>query len=326
MITTELYNGQGLGNQLFCYVMTRVIALDKNLAFGIMHPEKFKGTSLMQLDFGKPVIGGSAPFEGAPPSVLPNTIEHYYCEKGVFHPSGADIRSYDEAVNHITDNTKIDGLFQGEHYFKHRKKEIREWLTIQAVPADPDCCIINFRGGEYVGLQELFLPLQYWNNAIKHMREHNPAMKFRVVTDDVKAARTFFPDFEISHSIKDDYTALQNASYLILSNSSFAFFPAWLNENPTLVIAPKYWARHNVSDGYWSCEYNIVEGWMYQDRLGNLQTYEACLQDLQSYHSGELFDISPPTLPPLSFRKMIGKLLPASIKSILKKFIYENGR
>ena len=35
MIVTELYNGQGLGNQLFSYVMTRVLALDKGYDFGI---------------------------------------------------------------------------------------------------------------------------------------------------------------------------------------------------------------------------------------------------------------------------------------------------
>ncbi|GAH68596.1 unnamed protein product, partial [marine sediment metagenome] len=58
MIVTELYNGQGLGNQLWSYVVTRVIALDRGFDFGIMNPEKFKGKDFMSLDFGKEVIGG----------------------------------------------------------------------------------------------------------------------------------------------------------------------------------------------------------------------------------------------------------------------------
>lgn len=29
MIVTEIYNGQGLGNQLACYVTTRVVVKDK---------------------------------------------------------------------------------------------------------------------------------------------------------------------------------------------------------------------------------------------------------------------------------------------------------
>lgn len=58
MLVTELYKGQGLGNQLACYVTTRVIALDRGFEFGVMHPERFKGADFMSLDFGGPVIGG----------------------------------------------------------------------------------------------------------------------------------------------------------------------------------------------------------------------------------------------------------------------------
>ena len=43
MIITELYDGQGLGNQLWCYVTTRVIAKKNGYDFGIQSPEKFKG-------------------------------------------------------------------------------------------------------------------------------------------------------------------------------------------------------------------------------------------------------------------------------------------
>ena len=59
MIVTELYNGQGLGNQLWSYVVTRTLALDRSLDFGIMSPEKFKGKAFLDIDFGKEVKGGS---------------------------------------------------------------------------------------------------------------------------------------------------------------------------------------------------------------------------------------------------------------------------
>lgn len=58
MIVTELYDGQGLGNQLWSYVVTRVLALDRGFEFGIINPEKFKGSSFLSLDFGKQVLGG----------------------------------------------------------------------------------------------------------------------------------------------------------------------------------------------------------------------------------------------------------------------------
>ena len=58
MLVTEFYKGQGLGNQLACYMTARVIALDRGFELGVMHPERFKGADFMSLDFGGTVIGG----------------------------------------------------------------------------------------------------------------------------------------------------------------------------------------------------------------------------------------------------------------------------
>ncbi len=288
MLITEIYKGQGLGNQLFCYVTTRVIALDRGYDFGIMHPENFKCLDFMNLDFGRKVIGGKGP-EGGPATKLPHGISHYYNEKGMFHINGSDIRTFDINLTKVPDNTKIDGLMQDEEYISHRKSEIRNWLNIKDVYkteeySKDNICIINFRGGEYVRFEELFLKQKYWDDATNIMRGINPEMKFVVVTDDTKTARKFFPDFEITHkSIGSDYSIINNAHYIILSNSSFAFFPTWLNEKVKKVIAPKYWARHNISDGYWSCGYNIVNGWSYLDKNGIIYDSESCKEEFKKY-------------------------------------------
>lgn len=274
MIVTELWNGQGLGNQLACYVTTRCIALDRGFDFGIHHPERFKGKSFLKnVDFGQQVMGGHAQVEGQPPQLLPFGIYNYYVEKQVRHPNGSDISPYDKDLFNVSDNTKIEGYMQGEDYFKKHKNEIRNWLKVDILDLPPNLCIINFRGGEYRFVPNFFLPKSYWDNAIKNMRQIRPDMIFHVVTDDPHTARQFFSsDIDISHEMAHDYTAIQSAYYLILSNSSFAFFPAWLNENLKFCIAPRYWGRFNISDGYWSMDQNYTEGWHYQDRDGNLGT------------------------------------------------------
>lgn len=289
MITTELYNGQGLGNQLWCYVVTRTIAKDKGYEFGIKSPEKFKGSDFMGLDFGKEVIGGTGP-EGGPPNTLPDGIEYYYREKDARHPRyKCDIRIHDGALINVTDNTKIDGVMQDEQYIIHRKDEIRDWLRVKKECefydyADDDICVINFRGGEYINIKNVFLTKRYWKRAIKNMLKINKHFKFIVITDDVATAKKFFPKFDVFHfGIAQDYIVIKNARYLILSNSSFAWFPAWLNENLKFCIAPKYWARHNISDGFWSCGYNITTRWHYQDRRGKLYNYDKCLKELNQY-------------------------------------------
>ena len=289
MIITEIYNGQGFGNQLACYVTTRVLALDKGYDFGIMNPNKFKGLVFMDLDFGLPVIGGSSPFEGAPPTVLPNGIQHYFRERDIRHPNGSDIRIDDLLLEEIEDNTKLDGVFQSEKRIYHRKEEIKQWLKIKH---EFDCydysneniCVINFRGGEYAGVPQFYLNQTYWNNAINRMLSINPNFEFIVITDDIHSAKGFFPSFQVLHfDIAKDYTIIKNAHYLILSNSSFPYFATLCSETIKYIIAPKYWGRHNISDGYWSCGYNIFKNHNYIDRDNNLFTFEECVIEFEEY-------------------------------------------
>lgn len=270
MLTTRLHNGQGLGNQLACYVTTRCLALDKGFEFGIENPENFKGASFMSLDFGRPVTGGITAVEGHEPLRLPVGIERYYREKTNLHPNGTNISGYDDNLRNLRDNTKIDGLMQGEDYFLHRKEEIREWLRTEPLEMPEDVCIIAFRGGEYKYVRDFFLPKSYWENAMAEMLKRFPFLRFEVVTDDVEEARRFFPGLGITHEIGEDWRKIRNAHYLILSNSSFAILPAFLNENAKRIIAPKFFGRFNVSDGYWCLEQNIMSGWDYLDREGSL--------------------------------------------------------
>ena len=284
-----MYNGQGLGNQLCCYITSRVIALDKGYAFGLMSPEKFKGNDFLSIEYGAEVIGGYGT-EGGPPEKLPEGIFHYYKERKITHPVyGSDISSFDTNLVNIPDCTKIDGIMQDEQYYVHRKSEIRQWLKVRSSfecydYSDNNVCVINFRGGDYVDMRNVFLPAKYWEDAIRHMKSINKDISFVVITDDVKVARKFFPKYEVFHfSIARDYVIIKNAKYLILSNSSFAIFPAWLNDDVNCCIAPKYWWAHKINKGYWACSYNIIAGWLYLDCEGKLHDYDSCLAEQKEY-------------------------------------------
>jgi hypothetical protein len=291
MLVTEFYDGQGLGNQLWCYAVLRVVALDRGFQFGIAQPSKFKGQDLFQLDMGKDVIGGSGP-EGGPPIRLPDQINFYYSEGQRFDlESGVDIRNFDELVQQLPDGCKLDGVLQDERYIRHRRTEINTWFSYKSDEllsdyANANTCVINFRGGDYKLNPKVFLRRRYWKDAISHMRAIRADMNFRVITDDVKTAKLFFPRFDVRHyGIAGDYQAINTAPYLILSNSSFGFFPAWLNKNLKVCIAPKYWWAHNISQGLWGCAYNIVSGWMYLDRKGNLSTSAESTRELDRHVS-----------------------------------------
>ena len=289
MIATEILKGQGLGNQLFCYITTRCIALDRNLSFGIkdtgwIGDKRYNqnGIYWMNLDMGKSV-----------PENLPvyNEIDIRYKTNTCHHDivNGCDIRSYDIGLSNVFDNTLIFGIMQDEKYFYHRKSEIKQWLRIKPEYdcfdfSDKDICILNFRGGEYVGYNELYLEREYWINAMENMKKYNPNLEFVVITDDVKSANLMLPELKSYHfDVGKDYAIIKNAHYLILSNSSFGFFPSFTNDNLKVAISPKYWARHNVSDGYWSTEQNLYSDYLWQDKKGNLFTKDECLNELIQY-------------------------------------------
>lgn len=250
MLVTTIYNGSGLGNQLANYVATRCLAKDKGFKFGVMFPERFKGHSFLKLDMGEKVVGGKIPVEGQPPEVLPKGIEHYYHET----TSG-----YDPEFLTLKDNTLIHGNLQGVNYFKHRKDEVREWLKVEPLEMPDDLCVINFRGGEYKWVSDFFLPYRYWQEAMSRMKEVNPNMRFEVHTDDAETAREFFPTLKITQDIEINWRSIRYAKYLILSNSSFAILPAYLNQDVKKVIAPWGFGRFNT--GKWLLEQNYVEEW-----------------------------------------------------------------
>lgn len=237
MLVTPFYHGQGLGNQLHNYVTMRSLAFDKGYDFGVMFPERFKAP-FMNLDMGLRVIGGSIPVEGDEPLVLPRGIKRYYREAMIGNGE------YDPAIFEIEDDTIVHGNLQGEQYFGHNRDEIRRWLKVESAIMPDDVCIINFRGGEYKWVSDFFLLQSYWDNAIDIMRSIDPNMKFEVHTDDPDEARKFFPDFTITRDIEKNWRSIRYAKYLIISNSSFAWLPAWLGD-AHLILAPKFWGRRN---------------------------------------------------------------------------------
>jgi hypothetical protein len=202
---------------------------------------------------------------------------------------GCDIRTFDNDLIQVDDDTHIEGIMQSEDYFYHRKDEIKQWLKIKPefdcydYSAD-DICVINFR--DYKGNDELYLQRQYWVNAILNMLKINPEMRFCIITENPEAAAEMIPELadNVFHfDVGKDYSIIKNAKYLILSNSSFAFFPAWTSDTARMIIAPKYWARHNVSNNFWSCSYNLYRDWFYQDQNGLLWSYDECKRELNSF-------------------------------------------
>ena len=292
MIGTKLHNGQGLGNAIFCYVATRCVAKKQNVEFAVFGKERLSGIAgkgnglyFMDLDFG---------VEG----VSEEDFERVYHEKEerIFLGNskhdckhGCYITGVDEYFMNVEDGTLLHGNMQAEEYLLPYKNDIKEWLKVKPEYdtyefCKDNLCVINIRGGEYRGSPELYVNKKYWKYGMEYMKSIRSDMEFVIVTDDVEGANKILPGIPAYHGTLDqDYVRVKNAKYLLLSNSSFAFFPAFTSETVKEIVAPKYWARHNVSDGYWASEQNIYTGWKYLDRKGKVFTAEECRKELEIY-------------------------------------------
>ncbi|MCL2051104.1 MAG: glycosyl transferase [Lachnospiraceae bacterium] len=292
MIGTEFLKGQGLGNQLFCYLSARAIAADKGVLFGTAGQERFavnihndRGMYFMDIDLGHDISHE----EKKGFTRLDEKDSRLYL--GSFHDlkHGCYISGVDERLSVIADNTLIYGNMQDESYFGKYYQEMKSWLKVKAEfetyeYSRENLCIINMRGGEYFGHAEFTLRRRYWLKGMKQMRLIRPDMEFMVITDDVAAAAKILPEIKAYHfDIAKDFAIIKNAHYLLLSNSSFACIPAFLNEKVKYILAPKYWGRHNVSDGYWCGEQNIYRDFHYMDRKGRIFTAAECRRELAEY-------------------------------------------
>lgn len=243
MICGLLHPGSGLGNMLFRYITTRILALDKGFEFSMINPEGFKGKSFMNLDFG---VKNNIPYHVEMPSG--KIIQDDGWNK---LPLWEEKTSYyNPEINYVEDNTIIDGNFEDGRYFEHRMSEVGEWLKITHQYIPENLCIIGFRGGEYKTIPELWLPKSYWDEARHLMIQKYPGIRFEVHTDDPKTAREFFPIYPIIHDVEQNWRAVRYARYSIIANSSFYVLPRLLkhHQDNAFTIAPKYWNRYNTKE------------------------------------------------------------------------------
>jgi hypothetical protein len=246
-----------------------------------------------------------------------------------FYDSDLDYMSssFDSSVLSLSGVNKLDGLFQSEKYMFSDLEKPKRYFKLDEEcrknnPVADDVCIINLRGGEYKRHKRLVLPESYWKLAIKNMSRIAGVTKFLIVTDDVRYARAILPDFDVLEGgIGDCYARIYNAQYLILSNSSFAYFPAKTGVEKDCVIAPMYWARFGNELRRWASPANLYESWLWQDAEGELHTYEDCLPDKEAtetlYAENYFVKTSINCFSGNRFRRLV----PASIISVVKHML-----
>lgn len=172
---------------------------------------------------------------------------------------------FDATVFEVGDNTCFEGYWQSEKYFMSIDDEIRRAFTLKdglsghgqqltvAMRAG-ESVSLHVRRGDYVqsattnAVHGTCTP-EYYAKAIAYVAAHVTAPHFYVFSDDIEWVKANLPiDHPVtwlSDGVLKDYEELAlmaSCRHNIIANSSFSWWGAWLNDNPSkVVIAPARW-------------------------------------------------------------------------------------
>jgi hypothetical protein len=189
----------------------------------------------------------------------------HYAESFAFYPGFFD----------QPDNTYLHGMWQSERFFQPVSNLLRLHFSFR-YPMQPavtgmmsriqdggPSVAVHFRRGDYVRNPEFnkangVLGFDYYHRAMALMRDRHPDATFYVFSDDIDGIeRDFRPPFPCVfvratqpwHSY-DKIRLMSACNHAIISNSTFAWWGAWLNPNPNKsVIAPDPWFAGGTQNG-----------------------------------------------------------------------------
>lgn len=278
MVTVRLMGG--LGNQLFQYAAARALAErhKTELRFDLSYLGKPSVGTLRHYELhhfqhqGRPLdrveylhygsLARSPIFERAVARVLRvvNPVELYQ-EPTI---------EYDSSFQTLSNKkTVLSGRFQSPFYFDCiRNSLIQELQPSQLVSqacshlmrhvAETISVGIHVRRTDYVNsdaYQNVIsaLPLEYYERAIHFVNSSLPSARIYIVSDDIawcqkqdvfRDAAMFIDMSESRFPHIEEFQILRHCRSFIISNSTFAWWAAWLSESASkLVVAPRVWSH-----------------------------------------------------------------------------------
>ena len=195
-------------------------------------------------------------------------IEHNYQQSST--------QVFDLVPEQVEDNTNFSGYFQNIKFIQPIKDILRTVLkfnpyvraqtniildNINKQYHDPEICAVHIRRGDGVmdnGRFQVLLDIEYYKERIKEVLESNPQMVFVIVSDDIKWCKEQFDSLggtfvypnsnDNPNKITSQYIdmcLISKCDSIIMSNSSFSWWGAFLSNSEYIYVPDKWWGTDN---------------------------------------------------------------------------------
>ena len=274
MIIVKLYGG--IGNQMFQYAMARSLANKNKTSFklDITHYNTKilpNGLPYRSYDLSVFNVKGNIATKQELLQFQNNTLNLIgkinRKVKTYINPFKVIYEPYFQFCPNIFDikgNIYLEGYWQSEKYFTEiediiRKEfEIKQSLTGEGLKMldtirNSNSVCLNIRRQEFASnpFLNLFVGLEYIQNAIEHMNKKLKEPHFFIFSDELEWVKenlflqypyTIVENNLYGEKFKDCLFLMTNCKHFIIPNSTFGWWAAWLSSNKSkIVIAPKRW-------------------------------------------------------------------------------------
>jgi len=269
----------GLGNQMFQYAFAYAASQKKNVSFKL-DLSGFKFCELREyaltnygIDAEVATVEEVERLKYLSESLVNKYIraltrgakplaESYYKEAG---------RQFDDNVYNQDGDVYFSGYWQSEKYFQDYREDLLRVFTLQESLntesvrfkqkiLDKKSVSLHVRRGDYVTNARAnsfhgTCDLEYYRNAALLIQEQVTQAHFFIFSDDLAWAKEnlkFIDNMTLVELEKgtvdhEEMYLMSQCRHNVIANSSFSWWGAWLNENPTkIVIAPKQWFKDEL--------------------------------------------------------------------------------
>ena len=269
----------GLGNQLFSYCLGYLVSQHVN-------SELYIDTS--RNDFGidreLEILNLNVPFDKR----ISYSISKKIIDRAVFNKirrrmavgfgtryyREKRIHEYDPNVFKINKDTWFRGYWQNSKYYLPYRKHLNNVIKfknnpdrkyvdmIEQIKNNNQSIAIHIRRGDYLNFNGLSLPMEYYDIAINRVIVNMENPQIYIFSDDLEYCKDYFtrsfshinivyPTYFYNNRTIDDLRLMSMFKNIIIANSTYSWWAAFLGDEKKRVICPDY----RLSTG----DYNVID-------------------------------------------------------------------